>query len=89
MGSQLTLSHDLARQVAEFNQSLADRFTKDDERGAGLKVAYVRATVGGSRLAMYEEAIKKSVRELSLLTWDSIQHSPRGDLTRDFRFRMT
>ena len=86
-GVAITQAHDLAREVANLNSSLEDLFAADDERSIGLKAEHVRKTVGGSRLAMLEARIRRDVRELSLLTWDAVQHSPRGDVVRELRFR--
>lgn len=86
-GVAITLAHDLARDIHEFNQSIADLFDRNDERAIGLKVASIRTTGRGSRLAMYEERIRGQCRELATLTWDAASHSPRGDIVRTLTFR--
>lgn len=83
----MTLSHDLARDVAKLN-ALVNAARATLALGADPTVVAARArAIHGDELRPLIAGIRKSVRELSLLIWDALQHSPRASVVRELEFR--
>ena len=82
----LTLSADVAHQIAMFNAGIADtaklRFP-DRDRATQLEEIN---RVGGTDLQTRVDSLRKGLRELALLTWDAVSHSSRAKVVRKMNF---
>ena len=81
-----TLSRDLARDVAEVNGLVKAARAQWAPSVTPDVIAKGARSNYGPQLDELTASISKNVRELSLLIWDAIQHSPRASLVRVLSF---
>lgn len=86
----LSLGHDTARNIASLNGLVEGFRVQYPNRGPEEIQSLVRSNRGGQVDALQKD-IKRDTRNLALLLWDAVRHSPRADIARvlDFHDDMT
>jgi hypothetical protein len=82
----MTLSHDTARQIATFNESVKEFATHCPHPGAANKMRFVQDQYG-PQLEPHQKGIRTGLRELSLLLWDATRHSEPASRHRVLDFK--